>query len=79
MTEADHEALLEVLAGVEGRFLLSGYHSALYDRVAARHGWRCTEFVIDNKAGGGPAKRTMTECVWTNYTPPRAGEGHGDA
>jgi DNA adenine methylase len=73
MTAAQHGALLEALAAVQGRFLLSGYPSALYDRAAARHGWRCTEFTIDNKAGGGPAKRTMTECVWTNYPPPGPG------
>jgi hypothetical protein len=73
MTAAQHGALLEALAAVKGRFLLSGYHSPLYDRAAARYGWRCTEFTIDNKAGGGAAKRTMTECVWSNYPPPGPG------
>jgi DNA adenine methylase len=70
MTEADHRELLEALADIKGRFLLSGYHSPLYDRFAEARGWHCTEFVIDNKAGGGRTKRTMTECVWTNYVPP---------
>jgi DNA adenine methylase len=73
MTEAQHRDLLEALAAVKGRFLLSGYHSPLYDRAAARHGWRCTEFTIDNKAGGGASKRRVVECVWTNYEPPGPG------
>ncbi len=30
MTEADHRQLLEVLLGVEGKVMLSGYPSALY-------------------------------------------------
>jgi DNA polymerase-1 len=69
LSTEQHRALLEVLATIEGRFLLSGYHSPLYDDYAQRHGWQCTEFALDNKAGSGAAKRRMTECVWTNYQP----------
>jgi DNA adenine methylase len=67
MTAEEHRELLELLAGIKGHFLLSGYHSPLYDDAAARHRWRCHEFRIDNKAGSGASKRTMTECVWTNF------------
>jgi DNA adenine methylase len=67
MGEADHAELLGLLAGIKGRFLLSGYHSDLYDRFAAEQGWHCTEFTTDNKAAGGKQKRRMTECVWANY------------
>lgn len=74
MTEQDHANLLNSLVGkqhsggrLEGRFLLSGYHSDLYDSYAERFGWKCHEFQIDNKASGGKNKRTMTECVWRNY------------
>ena len=67
MTEQHHAALLDVLERVQGRFLLSGYHSPLYDRRATAAGWRCAEFKIDNKAGGGKEKRQMIECVWMNY------------
>lgn len=70
MTAEQHRQLLDVLAHVEGRFLLSGYHNALYDDAAARHGWRCHEIEIDNKAGAGERKRRMIECVWMNYDPP---------
>jgi DNA adenine methylase len=70
MTEVDHRALLETLAGIKGRFLLSGYHSDLYDRFAREHGWHCSELPTNNKAGSGPKKREVIECVWTNYQPP---------
>jgi DNA adenine methylase len=74
MTEAGHQKLLETLAGIQGRFLLSGYPSQMYDSFAKGHGWHCTEFEIDNKAASGANKRTMIECVWTNYDPSRSGE-----
>lgn len=67
MSEGDHEKLLVTLSGIDGRFLLSGYHSELYDDAAKHYGWRCHERQIDNKAAGGKTKRVMTECVWCNY------------
>jgi DNA adenine methylase len=67
MTEDQHRRLLGILAGVRGRFLLSGYHNPLYDGFAREHGWRCHEYRLDNKAAAGPDKRIMTECVWMNY------------
>lgn len=67
MSDSQHEALLNVLAGVQGRFLLSGYRSTTYDKVALRNGWTRHERQINNHAAGGSTKRVMTECVWTNY------------
>jgi len=67
MTKADHEALLIALNGIKGRFLLSGYHSTLYDDWALQSKFACHEMKINNHAAGGAKKRTMTECVWTNY------------
>ena len=67
MTTQEHAKLLLTLDKIKGRFLLSGYHSKLYDNHALTRGWNCTEFEIDNKAGGGKTKRTMVECVWRNY------------
>jgi DNA adenine methylase len=64
----DHVKLLNTLSRIEGRFLLSGYRSELYDTNAVVHGWNRTDFEIDNKAGSGKSKRKMVECVWTNYT-----------
>lgn len=67
MTAGQHAELLELLAGIKGRFLLSGYRSDLYDALAARHGWRRHDFDLPNNAAGGKAKRRMTECVWANF------------
>jgi DNA adenine methylase len=67
MAESDHEKLLSTLARIEGRFLLSGYRSALYDRHAEANGWSRVEFGIANHAAGGKQKRRMVECLWRNY------------
>lgn len=67
MTEADHRLLLETLAGIEGKFLLSGYRNPMYHAFAKRHRWRRREFDLPNNAAAGKSKRRMTECVWMNY------------
>jgi len=67
MTDADHRRLLSVLASLEGRFILSGYHNSMYDSFAASHGWRCLEMEIDNKASSAKTKEKMIECLWLNF------------
>jgi len=67
MTKAQHEELLETLAGIKGHFMLSGYPSDLYAKYAKRHKWRFTEKMIDNKSSGGKTKELKTECIWYNY------------
>jgi DNA adenine methylase len=67
MTEVDHIELLTALNGIKGRFLLSGYHSTLYDEWAFQSNFTCHEMQINNHAASGKTKRTMTECVWTNF------------
>lgn len=67
MTADDHASLLDVLCGIKGRFLLSGYPSVMYDDVAAAQGWQRYEMKIDNKASSKRKKDQETECVWTNY------------
>jgi DNA adenine methylase len=69
MSGADHFDLLGALASVRGKFILSGYRSAMYDAEAARHGWRRVDVEVANHAAGGDAKRRMTECLWLNYDP----------
>lgn len=54
---------------LKGTFQLSGYHSYLYDEMAASQGWRCAEFDLPNNASGKKQKERETECVWTNYEP----------
>jgi DNA adenine methylase len=67
MTEVQHIELLNVLAGIEGRFMLSGYLSDLYLQWERQHGWKRHEFLIDNKAASGKVKETKTECLWCNF------------
>lgn len=67
MTREQHVALLETLAAIKGKFMLSGYASPLYDSFETCHKWKCHEFDIANSAAGGESKRRMTECVWCNF------------
>jgi DNA adenine methylase len=67
MSESDHEEMLWVLGNVEGLFLLSGYRSELYDRMANHFGWRRFDFEIDNKASSKKTKPKKIECVWMNF------------
>lgn len=68
MSYQQHRELLEVLKGIKGRFLLSGYDSDLYrgySQTVPR--WNKHEFDLPNNAAGGGKKRRMVECVWCNY------------
>lgn len=67
MTDVEHRALLETIAAIRGRFLLSGYSSRLYEEFEEKHGWNRATFAIPNNAASGKVKRTMAECVWMNY------------
>ena len=66
MSLAQHHDLLTVLAGIKGRFLLSGYYSELYDDFASTHHWRCEEHKTDNKASAKKVKENKVECLWIN-------------
>lgn len=63
----EHKALLARLAGLKGRFLLSGYRSTWYDAAATDCGWTRTDFDLANHAASGATKRRMTECLWRNF------------
>jgi DNA adenine methylase len=65
MTAADHEELLDLVVRVEGKVLLSGYPSGLYDRALA--GWTRHTFDMPNNAAGGAAKGRETEVLWCNF------------
>jgi DNA adenine methylase len=67
MSRDQHEDLLRVLAGIEGRFMLSGYANDLYDAYADRYGWRRHDFEVPNSAAGGKKKRTMVASLWCNF------------
>jgi len=59
MTDEDHEALAEVLHGVQGMVVLSGYRCDLYDQLYAD--WEC----VQRKALADGA-RERVECLWLN-------------
>jgi DNA adenine methylase len=63
MSLEQHEKLLTVLAGIKGRFLLSGYASKLYEDAATANGWTC-----HNKASGKKVKDKKVECLWANFS-----------
>lgn len=67
MSEDDHVDLLEALARLKGKFLLSGYPSDLYDSYAAHHKWQRAEKEIDNKASSAETKPKKIEVLWRNY------------
>jgi DNA adenine methylase len=69
MTDAQHVQLIDTLAGIEGKAIVSMYRHSIYDVLHERHGWHLKEIDIANNAAGGENKRRMTECLWTNYVP----------
>lgn len=62
MTDADHQALLQVLLELEGMVVVSGYDSELYNDMLA--GWETFQTKSRISAGRGTALRT--EVVWIN-------------
>lgn len=75
----DHEELVDILKGLKGKAVLSGYPNPIY----AQLGWESREFraivcsagntrTSSVKGPGAHYKRghISTECVWFNYTPP---------
>lgn len=66
MSEDEHYKLLGQLTMIKGRFLLSGYSSAIYNNYAEDNRWRRADLEIANHASGSKEKRRMTECVWMN-------------
>lgn len=69
MTREQHRLLLASLVTIDGKFMLSGYPSPLYDEFAAREGWPHVDFDVPNSAAGGDEKRRMVERVWCNFEP----------
>ena len=62
LTVEDHAELLDMLDGLEGRVILSGYPSDLYDQALARW-WRVERDALADGA------RARTEVLWMNYDP----------
>lgn len=69
MTVQDHRDLLDLIRACQGKVILSGYASPLYDD--ALRGWHRRMFDLPNNAAGGKSKRRMQEVIWLNYDPPK--------
>ncbi len=68
MSYQQHRDLLEVLKGIKGKFLLSGYDSDLYrDCANTSPRWGRHIYDLPNNSAGGDSKRRMVECLWANY------------
>jgi DNA adenine methylase len=67
MTVEQHEELLGVITNLQGKVIISGYASRLYDDRLA--GWHRHTFKLPNSAAAGVVKRAMTEVVWCNFPP----------
>lgn len=67
MSDDQHQELLELLGGIEGKFILSGYRCPMYEAAERRHGWRRIEIEKRVQMAGGKTKRRRVECLWLNY------------
>lgn len=65
MTELEHQELLGTIIQLQGKVMLSGYPSKLYDRYLSK--WKCVSIAIDNKASSAAIKPVKSECIWMNY------------
>lgn len=68
----DFDQLLDLLASIKGKFLLSNYHIELLKAAADRHGWhtRLVKQAISTAktiAAKGEKRPTKVECLVSNY------------
>lgn len=67
MSADAHEELLKLLTTIKGKFLLSGYHSKLYDDYTKANNWVTNSKSIDVKCSNSKKKAIRQECLWMNY------------
>lgn len=67
MSETDHFDLLDTLEGIKGLFLLSGYHSVMYENWAKRNGFKSDSKIVANSSSSSQKKEERTEMLWWNY------------
>lgn len=65
-SESDFEALLRLLAGIRGKFLLSSYPSDLLARYATENSWRCRAIEQKVSVNKGYGKKKV-EMLTANY------------
>lgn len=67
MSNNEHSELLELLAGISGKFLLCGYPNSLYDSVAKSCNWIIKDFEVACSSSSKVIKDTRIERTWRNY------------
>lgn len=65
MTLAEHCQLLDLIVQLQGKVMLSGYPSKVYDDALSD--WERVSIKIDNKASSASKKPVKTECIWMNF------------
>jgi DNA adenine methylase len=65
MTEQEHRDLLRLIRQAQGKVMLSGYPSPLYDE--ALEIWVRHVFDLPNNAAGGKKKARESEVLWCNF------------
>ena len=73
MTDTDHEELLQLINTVDGKVLLSGYPSDMYDDYLKRsNGWHRFQWEAPRQGSAAGAKKSWAkETLWFNYPPPK--------
>lgn len=67
-TQENFYELLELLATIKGKFLLSSYPNDALLSARERHGWRSMDIVQNlSVSGKGTEGKTKTECLTFNY------------
>lgn len=68
-TEDDMRRLLDMLAGIKGKFLLSSYPSELLDSYIKRYGWHVRTFQSQVSVNKGSGRgKLKTEVLTANYS-----------
>lgn len=62
-SESDYRNLLEVLSGVRGKFLLSGFSSAILREYVDGCGWSCIEIEMDSPAKRGKNTKSIARKI----------------
>ena len=65
MTDEQHEDMLDLVLGVKGYVMLSGYRSKLYDTKL--RDWNREDINVDNSMASGAQKDRRIESVYMNY------------
>ncbi len=65
LSDNDHIKMAELVNANQGKFIISGYPSPLYDELYK--GWRVVTKDIKNHSSQVKVKPIKTECLWLNY------------